>query len=109
MTSNATAHSQMSDSFQSAAVKVAVGKKYETACRTTNIPKSARSSPTQVPREIPEWAAGWSVIALLLGCNNWQRRCKIHRLKVAQRIAPSHSRHEDRHLPEFRWQLVTRV
>src|SRR5436305_4686027 len=51
MNNRVIALTQSSVSFQIAAVKVRVGQKYETDCRTSNIAKSDRNRPSQVARK----------------------------------------------------------
>jgi hypothetical protein len=49
---SAITQSQMSDSFQRAAVTVRVGQTDETACRTIGNPNSAMNNPNQVTRRV---------------------------------------------------------
>jgi hypothetical protein len=52
MKRSAIAQSQISDSFQRAAVTVRVGQTNETACRTMGNPNSAMNNPNQVTRRV---------------------------------------------------------
>jgi hypothetical protein len=55
---------QMSDSFQSAAVKLSVGQKCETACRISKREKSDKNRPIQVARET---FAGGAALSDMMG------------------------------------------
>src|SRR5262245_41475885 len=52
MNRSATTQSQISDSFQRAAVKIWVGQTYKTICRTMSNPNSAMNNPNHVTRRV---------------------------------------------------------
>src|SRR5207247_577641 len=76
MNNRVIALTQSSISFQIAAVKVRVGQKYDTDCRTSNITNSDTNRPSQVAREtfggnavLPELRSDCSLMSF--GCTDF--------------------------------------